>query len=132
VTELAETHRYITPPIDQEVERIATEFLQSGGGFLSREHDRAGKFDGELSSLRPSWSTQKSGEAPEAAETGSAETVAAEMVAAETTEADVSATDGPASAPVGVAEAAPVSTGANPTLFRRLLSRFTGRREVEG
>ena len=37
MVELAEAHRYITPPIDEEVERIATEYLQSGGGFLSRK-----------------------------------------------------------------------------------------------
>lgn len=53
MTDLAEAHRYITPPIDEEVERVATAFLESGGGFLTRQRRPREESDRLLDSPPP-------------------------------------------------------------------------------
>jgi hypothetical protein len=120
VTELAEAHRYITPPIDENIERIATEFLQSGGGFLSR--GRGGGLDvEELTSLRPSWTAPSAGIA--AAAPAPSET---EPAAVSETEPEAPASSAPSEVEDG-GTAESTSTTKPPGFFRRLLSRLSGK-----
>lgn len=124
MTDLAEPQNYVTPPIDQDVERISTEFLQSGGGFLSVGPDPQPDMGGRLASLRPTAQT-----VDEQARSDEAEPM-------EISDAGI-IPDMPAAAPpVASSGSAPATDPRPPAkssgIIRRLMSRSARRTQLRG